>query len=128
MGHVNRHRAHGGTPSNSLRNRHSEKHKTENRKRRKRRRKMAKMRDKRRTERISQEFGHNSYHTCTSKMYYHSKERVGDAMIRVEAIYGTKCYGYHCPLCGGWHISTHNLGTQNEAFCVDSLRGADASV
>lgn len=128
MGHKNRHRQHGEPPSNASRNRNYEKTKVENSKRRKRRRKIARARDRRREKHITQEFGYNTYHMCTSKMYYCSRERVGEAMIRVEAVYGTKCYGYHCPLCGGWHITTHDCGNQNEVFCVDSLRGVDATV
>lgn len=127
MGHVNRHRTHGDAPK-LHRNHDIEKKKVESDKRRKKRRKLAKTRDRRRAERITQEFGYNTYHTCTSKVYYPSKRRVSEAMVRVEAVFGVKCYGYHCPLCGGWHITTTGGGTRNEMFGIDELRGANATV
>ena len=126
MGHINRHRTHGDAPKRPARN--GEKNKMDGIKRRKKRKKIEKMLDKRRKKRITQEYGYNSYHVCTSKVFYASRERCGDAMLRVEAVYGAKCWGYHCPLCGGWHITTNGSGTRNEMFCVDDLRGANASV
>lgn len=128
MGHINRHRTHGGVPKRGKHGaRHQEKNKVDDVKRRRRRRKVARSRDRRRVERVTSTYGYNTYHTCTSKRYYHTREKVAETMVKVEALFGRKCYGYHCPYCGGWHLSSHDLGDLNEGFGTDEIRLGDSS-
>ena len=115
MGHINYHRSHAlYEPKKSMRS--VPKSVRDMQKSRRKRVKRARALNRQRKKLVEGKYGYHTYHQCTSKRYYKDRRTAEDAILSNQAIFGGKFYAYHCPLCGGWHLSTRYLGGLNEAF------------
>lgn len=88
----------------------------EHRRRAKRRRKKARALDRRRVKEVEAKYGYYTYHRCTSKRYYPTLEKAMSAATAGEAVFGNEYSVYHCKLCGGYHLTTHRYGDEDETI------------
>lgn len=92
----------------------------ERRRRAKRRRKRARACNRRRAKEVEGKYGYHTYHRCTSKHYYPTRECAIQAAKTCKAVFGPEFFVYHCSLCGGYHLTTHSYGEKRDETIGDT--------